>query len=37
MEGARVQSLVGELDPKCMQQLRVRMSQLTPNAAKINK
>ena len=34
---ARVQSLVGELDPACMLQLRVCMLQLRPGAAKINK
>ena len=34
MQGARVRSLVGELDPACMPQLRVRMLQLkSPRAA----
>ena len=34
MQGAWVQSLVGELDPTCMLQLRVRMPQLKiPQAA----
>ena len=37
MQGARVPSLVGELDPTCMPQLRVRMPQLRPGTAKINK
>ena len=33
MQGARVQSLVGEVDPTCMLQLRVRMPQLrSPHA-----
>ena len=34
MQGARVRSLVGELDPTCMPKLRVRMLQLRiPHAA----
>ena len=34
VQGAQVQSLVGELDPTCMPQLRVRMPQLrSPHAA----
>ena len=35
MQGTRVRALVRELDPTCMPQLRVRMLQLRPNAAKI--
>ena len=35
--GPGVQSLVRELDPMCMLQIRVRMPQLRPGAAKINK
>ena len=37
MQGARVRPLVRELDPARMLQLRVRMPQLRPGAAKINK
>ena len=45
MQGARIQSLVGELDPACMPQLGVHMPQLKishmpqrrPGAAKIKK